>query len=34
MFYTYIFQFIVYDLILDLGGGAPMVNELGGGSPG
>jgi len=30
VFYTYVYQFIIYDLILNLGGGAPMVNELGG----
>ena len=30
MFYTYIFQFLIYDLLLNLPGGAPMVNELGG----
>ena len=29
MFCTYIFQFMIYDLILNLPGGAPMVNELG-----
>ena len=30
MFYTYIFQFIVYNILLDLPEGAPLVNELGG----
>ena len=31
MFYTYIFYFIIYNLLLDnLPEGAPMVNELGG----
>ena len=30
MFYTYIFKSIIYNILLDLPEGAPLVNELGG----